>query len=130
MGSNLGSRVKGVLPLAWPPQVFIFFIFIRCHPPQSRTFLVFYFRTLVFQKFLGKSWRAQSGQGSITPWSGDNINNFFDKLFTTFLGVYYQSRIKCPLFGGKKLKWSDDNKHPTRPHTILKWRTFLGFCIF
>ena len=33
---------------------------------------------------------------------------------------YYQSRIKCPLFGGKKLKWCDDNKHPTRPHTILK----------
>ena len=33
---------------------------------------------------------------------------------------YYQSRIKCPLFGGKKLKWSDDNKHPTRPLTILK----------
>ena len=34
--------------------------------------------------------------------------------------MYYQSRIKCPLFGGKKLKWSDDNKHPTRPHNILK----------
>ena len=34
--------------------------------------------------------------------------------------LYYQSRIKCPLFGGKKLKWRDDNKHPTRPHTILK----------
>ena len=33
---------------------------------------------------------------------------------------YYQSRIKCPLFGGKKLKWSDANKHPTRSHTILK----------
>ena len=30
-------------------------------------------------------------------------------------------RIKCPLFGGeKKFKWSDDNKHPTRPHSILK----------
>ena len=34
--------------------------------------------------------------------------------------IYYQSRIKCPLFGGKKLKWSDDNKHFIRPHTILK----------
>ena len=32
---------------------------------------------------------------------------------------YYQSRIKCPLFF-EKLRWSDDNKHPTRLHTILK----------
>ena len=34
--------------------------------------------------------------------------------------LYYQSRIKCPLFGGKNLKWSNDNKHHTRPHTTLK----------
>jgi hypothetical protein len=29
------------------------------------------------------------------------------------LKVYYQSGIKCPLFTGKKLRWSDDNQHPT-----------------
>ena len=34
--------------------------------------------------------------------------------------AYYQSRMKWYYFLPENLRWSGDNKHPTRPHTILK----------
>ena len=47
-----------------------------------------------------------------------SIFNCFSFLLSSF--IYYQSRIKWYYFVPENLRWSGDNKHPTRPHTILK----------
>ena len=57
---------------------------------------------------------------------------FIKKLFQNIDRSVLPKQNKMILFCTRNLRWSGDNKHPTRPHTILKkkWRTFLGFCIF
>ena len=46
--------------------------------------------------------------------------NGWEFLDSFFLRVKKKSRIKWYYFLPENLKWSGDNKHPTRPHTILK----------